>query len=49
MMVVISIDTHKQAGGGYPLDSDPSSNDYQDIINAHADVYVQAAEFFGAR
>lgn len=35
------------AGGGYPLDSDPGSQAYQDIINAHADVYVQAAEFFG--
>jgi len=35
------------AGGGYPSDSDPSSGPYGDIINAHADVYVAAAEFFG--
>lgn len=35
------------AGGGYPSDSDPSSGPYGDIINAHADVYVGAAEFFG--
>lgn len=35
------------AGGGYPSDSDPSSGPYADIINAHADVYVGAAEFFG--
>lgn len=35
------------AGGGYPSDSDPSSGPYGDVITAHADVYVGAAEFFG--
>ena len=35
------------AGGGYPMDSDPTSQAYQDIINSHADVYVGAAEYFG--
>lgn len=33
------------AGGGYPIDSDADSK--RDIIGAHADVYVQAAESFG--
>ena len=37
-----------QMGGGYPLDSDPSSVAYQEIIQAHADVYIALARYYGA-
>ena len=31
-------------GGGYPTDLDPSSEPFQEVVTAHADVYITAAQ-----
>eukprot|EP00617_Octactis_speculum_P027301 CAMPEP_0185758912 /NCGR_PEP_ID=MMETSP1174-20130828/17611_1 /TAXON_ID=35687 /ORGANISM="Dictyocha speculum, Strain CCMP1381" /LENGTH=49 /DNA_ID=CAMNT_0028438989 /DNA_START=599 /DNA_END=748 /DNA_ORIENTATION=+ len=31
-------------GGGYPKDMDPESQSFADVVGAHTDVYVQAAQ-----
>lgn len=31
-------------GGGYPKDLDPSSGPFMEIVDAHSDVYISAAQ-----
>lgn len=36
-------------GGGYPRNLDPASVAYQDVVDAHGDAYIQAAEMHAQR